>query len=59
MPRNVEIKAIVPNLAELALKAKSLCDGAEPTVLRQLDTFFRSSNGFLKLREFVDSEVRR
>jgi len=49
MNRNVEIKARVSDLAPVRKIAEQLADTG-PTVLEQEDTFFRCSNGRLKLR---------
>jgi predicted adenylyl cyclase CyaB len=49
--RNIEIKARVPDLARLRVRAASLAP-VPPTVLVQTDTFFDVPRGRLKLREF-------
>lgn len=53
MPRNIEIKARIPDLAVLARRAAERA-GSAPEVLLQDDTFFRCEHGRLKLREFAD-----
>ncbi|KAE9552226.1 hypothetical protein FO519_004570 [Halicephalobus sp. NKZ332] len=50
--RNIEIKAQVYDFDDFFKKAQDLCAGQEPTILKQVDTFFNSPNGRLKLREF-------
>lgn len=50
MPRNVEIKAIVADMAPLRSRVAAISDGP-PRSLRQRDTFFRCTHGRLKLRE--------
>ena len=57
MPKNVEIKASLNDFDVTFNKAQTICDGKEPTILKQCDTFFKSPNGRLKLREFVDSDA--
>jgi len=49
MARNVEIKAFAPNFAEVSSKAKSL-SAAAPEIIEQVDVFFRTARGRLKLR---------
>ncbi|CAL4126381.1 unnamed protein product [Meganyctiphanes norvegica] len=49
MPRNVEIKAKVANIADLHQRAEKLAGGTG-TILKQEDTFFNSPQGRLKLR---------
>lgn len=49
MPRNVEIKARAADFAGQRRRAAELC-GGEPEILHQEDTFFRVSDGRLKLR---------
>lgn len=49
MPRNVEIKARVQNLAVVRAVAEQLA-GAPATILQQEDTFFHVPSGRLKLR---------
>ena len=49
MPTNVEIKARISNIAELRARAEAL-SGQPPRLLRQVDTFFNTSRGRLKLR---------
>ncbi|KAK0407028.1 hypothetical protein QR680_018958 [Steinernema hermaphroditum] len=57
MPRNVEIKAKVVDLPVLMAHLKALEGKTEaPVILRQNDTFFKSFNGRLKLRELLDAE---
>jgi len=54
MPRNIEIKATAEDPAALQSRVEAIAD-QRPTELHQVDTFFRSSTGRLKLREFGDS----
>ena len=54
MKRNVEIKAKVADLDALERRAQVLADEG-PVVLEQEDTFFHSSRGRLKLRQFGGS----
>jgi adenylate cyclase len=49
MARNVEIKAFAPNFDEVSSKAKSL-SAAAPEIIEQVDVFFRTARGRLKLR---------
>ncbi|RUS86407.1 hypothetical protein EGW08_005857 [Elysia chlorotica] len=49
MPRNVEIKARVPDLVSVTAKAKAL-SGDDGIYMEQVDTFFNAQNGRLKLR---------
>jgi predicted adenylyl cyclase CyaB len=51
--RNVEIKARPRDVARTRDAARSLADSA-PTLIRQVDTFFRTQVGRLKLRVFED-----
>jgi len=51
MARNVEIKARIQSVNELALKVAPIADHG-PTEILQDDTFFRCENGRLKLRAF-------
>ena len=55
MAKNVEIKARIPSLEFPKLKERvsGLADG-ESVVLNQVDSFFVSKKGRLKLREFSD-----
>lgn len=53
MPRNVELKARVADLAAVEARAKLLADQG-PFELSQDDTFFTCSTGRLKLRQFRD-----
>jgi predicted adenylyl cyclase CyaB len=53
MPRNVEIKARVPDLAAVEARARALATGPVQA-LRQDDSFFLCTRGRLKLREFDD-----
>jgi predicted adenylyl cyclase CyaB len=52
MPRNVEIKARVGDLAEVRLRVSAVA--SQPQLLTQTDTFFLVLQGRLKLREFGD-----
>ncbi len=53
MPRNIEIKARVGDLALIETRARAIATHG-PEELVQDDTFFRCGNGRLKLREFAD-----
>ena len=53
MHRNIEIKARVRNLEELAAKAERLA-GSPAQILNQVDTFFNSPAGRFKLRTIND-----
>ncbi len=53
MPRNIEIKAQVDDLASLATRAAAIADSG-PTPIAQDDTFFACEQGRLKLRVFAD-----
>lgn len=55
MLRNVEIKAKVQNLTELLKRAKD-ASKSTGTILKQMDVFFHSKTGRLKLREEVSSD---
>ncbi len=55
MPRNIEIKARVDDLAAVTRKAATLAPQG-PTEIAQDDTFFRCENGRLKLRVFSETE---
>ncbi|MCD2514370.1 class IV adenylate cyclase [Comamonas endophytica] len=52
MPRNVEIKARIADIEQVACLAAALADHG-PTEIFQDDTFFRCAKGRLKLREFA------
>jgi len=52
MPRNVEIKARVPDMAALRIRAAAIADSG-PELIEQDDTFFRCAHGRLKLRAFA------
>jgi predicted adenylyl cyclase CyaB len=52
MPSNVEIKARVRDFAGLRVRAAQLSD-APVTIIPQVDTFFRTDKGRLKLRELA------
>jgi adenylate cyclase class IV len=49
MARNVEIKAFAQNFAEVTSKANAL-SAAAPEIIQQVDVFFRTACGRLKLR---------
>ena len=53
MPRNVEIKARVDDLAAVEERARAVAT-EDPVDLVQDDTFFHCSRGRLKLRDFRD-----
>ena len=52
MPINIELKARMRCGTRQRKLAESLATGS-PTLIEQVDTFFRASNGRLKLREFA------
>uniref|UniRef100_A0AC35EXP9 CYTH domain-containing protein n=1 Tax=Panagrolaimus sp. PS1159 TaxID=55785 RepID=A0AC35EXP9_9BILA len=56
MPKNVEIKASLCDFGKTFAIAQKLCNGQEPKILKQCDTFFKSPNGRLKLREFIGTD---
>ena len=58
MAKNVEIKARIPSLefAKLKDRVARLADG-ESVRLNQVDSFFDSQKGRLKLREFSDGNA--
>jgi predicted adenylyl cyclase CyaB len=56
MPRNVEIKARVPDPDSLRSSVERLADGP-PRWLSQEDTFFPCEDGRLKLRRFSDGSA--
>lgn len=51
MPRNIEIKAHIPNIEDVAPRAAAIADQG-PFELVQDDTFFPCESGRLKLRTF-------
>ncbi len=51
MPRNIEIKASVDDVAAVTARAATLADSG-PTEIFQDDTFFACPNGRMKLRAF-------
>lgn len=53
MPRNIEIKARVESFSEIRRRTEFIADEG-PIEIHQLDTFFHSNSGRLKLREFGD-----
>jgi predicted adenylyl cyclase CyaB len=53
--RNIEIKARINNLAELARKVAAIATSG-PTEILQDDTFFKCDGGRLKLRAFPDGQ---
>jgi predicted adenylyl cyclase CyaB len=55
MPRNVEIKAHVPDPRRLLDAVLEIADKG-PTVFSQDDTFFACPNGRLKLRAFAEGQ---
>ena len=55
MARNIEIKARVGSLVEVARRAAAIADQG-PFDLYQDDTFFACPNGRLKLRTFPDNQ---
>lgn len=55
MPRNVEIKARIESVGDLAARVGVFADQG-PTEIRQDDTFFNCPTGRLKLRSFSAKE---
>lgn len=55
MPRNIEIKARLHSVDDIAAKAAAIAT-AGPTEIHQDDTFFRCETGRLKLRTFSAQE---
>lgn len=55
MPRNVEIKARIESVGDLAARVGVFADQG-PTEIRQDDTFFNCPTGRLKLRSFSANE---
>lgn len=55
MPRNIEIKARIPSIAELLPRAAAIADQG-PFAIAQDDTFFHCPTGRLKLRAFSDTQ---
>jgi predicted adenylyl cyclase CyaB len=53
MPRNIEIKARVPDPSALRARAIALATGG-PEIIEQTDTFFTVQRGRLKVRAFAD-----
>jgi predicted adenylyl cyclase CyaB len=51
MPRNIEIKARIASLADIAMLVEAFADEG-PIEIFQDDTFFRCESGRLKLRSF-------
>ena len=49
--RNVEIKARVNDVKDIIKKVAGLCN-TKAEVIEQTDTFYKTENGRLKLREF-------
>ena len=54
MPRNVEIKARVKDLATV-VRAVAPIASSGPTLILQEDTFFGCARGRLKLRKFSET----
>jgi predicted adenylyl cyclase CyaB len=54
MPRNIEIKARVADLADLTAKVAAIADSG-PIDIEQDDTFFACPSGRLKLRMFSEA----
>lgn len=52
--RNIEIKATLTDPDAVKTRAKEL-SGSDGTIIKQKDTFYRVSQGRLKLREFTVS----
>ena len=57
MPRNVEIKASVPDLEAVKTKAAQLSD-SQGLEICQKDTFFAVAQGRLKLRHLVGQDAQ-
>ena len=55
MPRNVEVKTRVRDLGAVRARVEKVAD-APAVVLDQVDTFFRTAEGRLKLRVFPDGK---
>lgn len=55
MPRNIEIKARIENLASLTAKVAEIADQG-PFEVVQDDTFFKCENGRMKLRIITDTK---
>lgn len=55
MKRNLEIKARIPGVSDLARKLAEIADSG-PIEIIQDDTFFRCESGRLKLRQFSDHD---
>jgi predicted adenylyl cyclase CyaB len=55
MARNIEIKARIENIEEIAVKVAEIADKG-PIEIFQDDTFFTCPNGRMKLRTFSDNE---
>ena len=55
MGRNVEIKALVADLALTCKRVEMIADSG-PFVIEQEDTFFVCHNGYLKVRAFSETE---
>ena len=53
MPRNIEIKARVPDMPALRRRVEAIADSG-PEFIAQDDTFFACPHGRLKLRVFAD-----
>ncbi len=56
MKTNIEIKARVRDPEAFAAAAREL-SGSEPTVLEQVDVFYRAARGRLKLRTQTDGRA--
>ncbi len=55
MAKNIEIKAILPDVEACKAKAEKL-SGGEPEIIQQEDIFFNCDTGRLKLRMFSKSD---
>ena len=54
--RNIEIKARINDVKDIVRKVAELCK-TEAEVIDQTDTFFKTENGRLKLRELKVSYI--
>jgi adenylate cyclase class IV len=52
MPRNIEIKAVIDSVEAVLPRAAALADGPAELIVQD-DTFFKVSQGRLKLRQFA------
>jgi adenylate cyclase class IV len=57
MPRNIEIKARLPQGVDALLAQAQAIAGCAPELITQDDSFFRVPHGRLKLRQFADGSA--